>query len=124
MKKPKINSSNGSWGENSVLAPIQECFESYSKYKATSMHSIWESKIDNPFASDYYKRQCEEAAINYESTMLGGRKPSSVAAAIVYGVGRRNKLGVKQYWVSRYFGITEVSLRNNLNYLLKNGLVQ
>jgi hypothetical protein len=124
MRKQKIYSSNGSWGEKSVLAPIQECFTEYSKLKPTSMHKIWSSTTDNPFHSDKFRNECEDAANKYESTMLGGRKPSSVAAAIVYGVGRRYNLGVKQFWVSKYFKVTEVSLRNNLNYLYKQGIVE
>lgn len=56
--------------------------------------------------------------------MLGGRKPASVSAAIVWGVGKNLNLGIKQFWIAKYFGVTEVSLRNNLNYLYRQGLVE
>lgn len=74
----------------------------------------------NPFGSGSYEKECLKVASAYEQSMIGGRKPSSVAAAIVYGVSSLYGLGVKQMFVAKYFGVTEVSLRNNLKYLKNN----
>jgi len=64
-----------------------------------------------------------EAAQRYESTLVGGRKPSAIAAAIVYFVGLRFSLGYTQSSLAYYYGVTEVSLRNNLFFLKIKGIV-
>jgi len=120
MRKQKLFSSDGKWGERSVQEPIKHCFFFYSKMKPRSMYSIWSSPVANPFASSAYEKACLSVAVAYENSMIGGRKPSSVAAAVVYGVSRLYGLGVKQMWVAKYFDVTEVSLRNNLKYLKDN----
>lgn len=123
VRKQKIYSSEGNWGIGSVREPIKELFKFYEKTRPGSNMKIW-STPDNPFASDSYYKLCDLAGRIYEASMMGGRKPASVSAAIVYGVSRNKGLGVKQYWIAKYFGVTEVSLRNNLKYLENNNIIE
>lgn len=79
----------------------------------------------NAFYADYPCTHASEAAWNksielaclYEKTTIGGRKPSGIAAAIVYTIARSHALPITQGNLASFYSITEVCLRNNRYFL-------
>lgn len=99
MRRTKIHSNEGLWGPGSIQTLVKEYFfESRNKNKV-------------------YYEECMLAAKRYELKAIGGRKPGSIAAAIVYTKGAGYFPRTVQDSVCKFFGVTEVSARNNRRYL-------
>lgn len=126
MRRQKLYTSQAFFGPGAVQDLIRHLFSTYSGTKVSEgANWLWYSSVThNPYRSEHFRAQALAAAKAYEETLLGGRKPASVAAAIVYAVSRSMGFGVKQSGVCGFFGVTEVSVRNNINYLVNQGMVQ
>lgn len=125
MRRQKLYTSQAFFGPGAVQDLIRHLFSTYSSMRVVDVYStLVISAQKNPYRNEYFRAEALAAAKVYEDTLLGGRKPASVAAAIVYAIGRSRGYGVKQSGVCGFFGVTEVSVRNNIKYLVQQGMVQ
>jgi len=106
MACKKIVTINENTGTNCIQNRINAFYEDYPCTHASA--AAWNKSI--------------EVACAYEKTYLGGRKPSAIAAAIVYSIGRSHALALTQASVVSFYCVTEVSLRNNLTFLQSKGI--